>query len=229
MALNTKAKRTVRLTGEQIEANEVLELARKRVEEKKAAAVLAKRKKATPRHKTRHAVENEDVHSGNSTARQVDSRSEVDRESEQPRAWTRSSQLAAPTPRSGMKQKWVRFKAGREEDTDNLDRYLEEGWSPRKAESVRKGHELTSNSQGKYAQYIVKRGLILMEIPEHMAAQRNRAYQRKADRMTEGIDQDMFKINNRVMPLMQPKRSTRVDKNVRRGARLEDRMPAADE
>lgn len=249
MALNTKQKRVIRmvgdaveaarapakrakanrLTGEQADAATALELAQQRVDLKKAEASQARKRKVTPYNKTRHAVLNEDVHSQNSSARQVDARSEVDRESEQPTAWRRASALSAPTPRPAMKQKWVRYRAGKDEDTDNLDRYLEEGWRPRMAESVRKGHELTADTRSKYAQYIVKRGLILMEIPEHMAAQRAKAYRNKAARMTEGIDNDMFKLDNPVMPLLNPSRKTRVDTRIRRGAKLEDRMSASDE
>lgn len=222
-----KRVKAKRLTGEQLEAQEAISLAAQRLEVKREKAQREKREgKKTAAHKSMHAVNNDDVHSGNNTERQLDSRSEIDRDSEQPRAWKRASQLSAPDPRPGMKQKWVRFKAGNEEDTDNLDRYLEEGWLPRSAENVRKGHELTANAHGKYSKYIVKRGLILMELPEAMAAQRNRHYQKRASRMTEGIDNDMFKLDNRVMPFLKPARSTRVDRNVRRGAKLEDRMSA---
>lgn len=223
IAAPTKQK-AKRLTGEQLEAQEAIELARQRVDEKREKAEREKRDRK--RKDKIHAVENDDVHSRNSTERQLDGRSAVERDSDAPITWRRASQLSAPDPRPGMKQKWVRFKAGNEEDTDNLDRYLEEGWLPRSAESVRKGHELTANAHGKFSKYIVKRGLILMEIPEAAVAQRNRYYKNRADRMTEGVDQDMFKIDNRVMPLLKPARSTRVDKSVRRGARLEDRMPA---
>jgi hypothetical protein len=224
-AAPVKAPKAKRLTGEQLQAAEAVELATKRLAAKREKAEREKRDRKR-RDKT-HAVEN-DVHSGNNTERQLDSRSEVERDSDAPIAWRRASQLSAPDPRPGFSQKWVRFKAGNEEDTDNLDRYLEEGWLPRSAENVRKGHELTANAHGKFSKFIVKRGLILMEIGEAQVAQRNRYYQKRADRMTEGVDQDMFKLDNRVMPLLKPARTTRVDKNVRRGARLEDRMPADD-
>lgn len=227
-AAPAKRPKALRLTGEQLEAAEAVDLARKRAEAKREKIAREKREKRTPKHKTMHAVNNDDVHSSNSTSGQLDSRSEVERDSEQARPWRRASQLSAPDPRPGFVQKWVRFKAGNEEDTDNLDRYFEEGWLPRSAENVRKGHELTANAHGKFSKYIVKRGLILMEIREEMAAQRNRYYAKRANRMTEGIDNDMFKIDNRVMPLLKPVRKTHVDRAVRRGAKLEDRMSADD-
>lgn len=226
MSLDKAKRKPLKLTAEQMEADEVLAAAAARVAEKQASEKTRARNKRTPANKTRHAVDN-DVHAANASSRQMDSRSEIHRESEKPTTWQRASSLRAPTPRPGMKQKWVRYRGGKEEDTDNLDRYLEEGWQPRKTESVRKGHELTADLKSKYAGYIVKRGLILMEIPEAMAAQRNRNYGRKAERMTEGIDRNMFKIDHRSMYFLDPKRRTHVSKTANRG-RLEDRM-AGDE
>jgi len=229
-AAPTRAGRAAIDRAEESSALEILERAAKNVQERKAQATTLKKRKRTPAHKTMHGVDNEGVHNSNSSARQADLRSEIDREADHPRTWQRATQLSAPSPRAGMVQKWVRYRVrseagGLTQDTDNLERYIEEGWRPRKRETVRRGHELTADPNDKFASCYVKRGLILMELPETMADQRNRAYKKKADRMTEGIDRNMFKIEHPAMPMLRPSRKTHVSTTARRGS-LEERMSA---
>lgn len=192
----------------------------KRVSAKQAKAANTKKRGRTPAHKRTHYVGNEDVHVENESARQVDQAEEIDRDSELPTAWRRSSDLDAPEPRPGYVQRWVRCKAGGQEDTDNLEKMLDHGWRPVKRTAAKRVHELTANLNGKFAQYIVKRGLILMELPEKLAAQRGQFYRRKKNLMTQAIDRDLFKLNHPAMPLLKPERSTRTTKKARRG-RLE--------
>lgn len=232
MSLPRAEKARAARDPEETNALEILDQARRNVETRQAATSAAKRgQKRTPAHKSMHAVDNEGVHNSNSSARQADSVSEIDRDADHPTTWQRSSNLSAPTTRPGMTQKWVRYRGksdtGAEvQDTDNLERHYEEGWRPRKRETVRRGHELTAAPNDKFASCYVKRGLILMEIPEKLAIQRRRFYQKNADRMTEGIDRNMFRINHPAMPFLQPSRSTRVTKVARRGS-LEDQEAAA--
>lgn len=230
-AAQNRSSRRLQRDPEEVSALETLELAQRRSDERKAEAQNVKKNKRTPAHKTMHAVDNEGVHNGNSSERQVDSRTEVDREADHPRQWTRSSHLSAPSPRAGMSQKWVRYRGRSEsgaeiQDTDNLEKHLDEGWRPRKRESVRRGHELTASPNDKYASCYVKRGLILMELPEELALQRRRHFRKIANRMTEGIDRNMFRINHPAMPFLDPARTTRVSTTARRG-RLEDQEQAA--
>lgn len=220
-------KRAKVIDREESVAADIVARAEKRAASKRSRADLEKRKKVTPPHKRMHAVNNENVHVLNSSARQVDERSEIDRESERPTAWTRPNQLTAPAPRPGYVQRWVRYRSGGSEDTENLDAALDQGWRPRLAESVRRGHELTADTKSKYSRYYVKRGLILMEMPEELAEQRDRTYRRKAMRMTESIDRNMFKISHPAMPWQKPLRQTRVEQRARRG-RLEDLVSGDD-
>lgn len=208
-------------------ADQIINMQLKRAEQRKAKAEADKKRKKTPAHKQRHAVDNEGVHTLNESARQVDTREEIDRDSELPTSWQRPSMLDAPPPRPGFVQRWVRYKVGNEEDSDNLEKMLDQGWRPVKPARVKRCHELTADLKGKYGQYIVKRGLILMELPEKLAMQKAKFYRGQQRRMTEAIDRDMFKINHPAMPMLKPFRKTRVAQVARRG-RLEDNV-AGDE
>lgn len=210
------------------EAASIIARSLKRSESKKARATNTKKRKRTPAHKQTHYVGNEDVHVENQSARQVDVVDEIDRDSELPTSWRRPSALDAPEPQPGYVQRWVRYRMGNQEDADNLDKMMEQGWRPVERSTKRRGHELTADLRGKYGQYIVKRGLILMQMPEKLSAQRNRFYDRKRKQMTESIDRSLFKLNNRVMPLLEPMRKTRTTKVARRG-RLDDLVPGDEE
>ncbi len=216
---------TMAAKAEQQEADTVIAASLKRAEQRTAAAKTAKKKSGTPSHKQSHGVDN-DTSVENSSARQADGRTTIDRDAELPTSWRRPSILDAPAPRAGFVQRWVRYKSGSAEDTDNLDNMLEQGWRPVRRATAARGHSLTADSKGKYGQYIVKRGLMLMELPEKLAKERAKHYRNKRHRMTEAIDRDLFKLNNRVMPLLKPERSTQVAKAARRG-RLEDAVDEA--
>lgn len=210
-------------------ADQVIAASIRRAESKKARATHSKKAKATPAHKRTHAVDNESVHSLNESARQVDTRDEIDRDSELPVSWQRPSALDAPAPRPGFVQRWVRYKMGNAEDGDNFESRYDEGWRPRRNAQIKRGHELTADLKGKYGQYIVKRGLILMEMPEKVFLQKSAHYRKLQMKMTEAIDRNYFKINHPLMPVLQPSRKTRVQTtNIRRG-RLEDNIPGDDE
>lgn len=195
-----------------------------RAEKAKARAQTVKREKITPKRKQMHAVHENDVHTDNESARQADSRTEVDRDSEVPNSWQLPTMLDAPPPRPGFSNRWVRLKAGNDEDAEHFEAMLEEGWRPIKRARVRRVHELTATTHGKYSGYYVKRGLILMEFPEALQIQRARYFKQQQQNMNRGVDRNLFKINHRVMPLLQPERSTRTSLSARRG-RLDDAVP----
>jgi hypothetical protein len=215
-----------RIAGDVV-ADEVIAAHVQRAAQGEARAQTVRREKITPKAKQTHAVENDNVHSSNESARQVDARTDIDRDSEVPTAWKPPSRLDAPPPRPGYRNRWGRFRAGNDEDAEHFDELLEEGWRPVKRSRVRRVHELTASTHGKYGQYYVKRGLILMEIPEGLEIQRARYFNKQQKDMNRGVDQNLFKMNHRLMPLLQPQRSTRVTMQARRG-RLEDAVAGED-
>lgn len=67
-------------------------------------------------------------------------------------------------PREGFVQRWVRTTIGNEDDQSNLYRSLNQGWMPRKANTVPRGTAVpTTKYEG--ADVIGIRGTILMERP----------------------------------------------------------------
>ncbi len=164
------------------------------------------------------------MHDLNSPARQADSRTRVSRDSDLPQTWVRPTNLTAPPPRPGYVNRWIRFRAGSDEDRDNLDKAMSQGWRPLPKSNIGKEHELTANLEGKYGQYVVKRGLILMELPEHLWQQRRDYYADKQHRMTESIDRNLLRQLDRRTPAWGNERRTSVSRKARRG-RLEDSIP----
>lgn len=212
-----------RIRGDAV-SDEVIAASVKRAEKGRARAETAKREKITPKRRQTHAVHESDVHEGNESARQLDARTHIERDSEVPTSWRPPSALDAPPPRPGYANRWIRYRSGNDEDAEHFEQALEEGWRPVKRSRVRQVHELTATTHGKYGQYYVKRGLILCEIPEGLEIQRSRYFNKLKQDMNRGVDRNLFKINHRVMPLLQPERSTRVSMSARRG-RLDDQVP----
>lgn len=207
---------------------ELLQGALERAQNRKAKAVNTAKKKATPAARKTHAVNNENVHDGNESARQVDSREQIDRDSELPTSWSQPNALDAPDPRPGYANRWVRYRLNNSEDADNLDSMLDQGWRPVKRSRRSAVHELTADLKGKYSQYIVKKGLILMELPAKLALQRARFYDDRLKRMTKGVDEDLFRVDRhrKHMPLLKPERATHVTNVARRGQLSEADIPA---
>jgi hypothetical protein len=205
-------------------ADRIVASSLKRVQAQQNSATQSKRRKKTARAESTHNLDNEGVHDRNSPARQADARTRVDRDSDLPTTWVRPSALMAPPARAGYVNRWIRFRSGNEEDRDNLDKMMSQGWRPIPKSKLRKDHALTANLEGKYGQYVTKRGLILMELPEDLWQQRRAFYEKKKDVMTESIDRNLFREQDRRMPFTTPERRTTVTRKARRG-RLEDNIP----
>lgn len=184
----------------------------------------AKRRKRTARSESTHSLDNEGVHDLNSPARQADKRTLVSRDSDLPQTWVRPTALTAPPPRAGMVNRWIRFRDRSDEDRDNLDKAMSQGWRPIAKSKLRKEHELTANLEGKYGQYVVKRGLILMELPVKLWQERRDYYADKQHKMTESIDRNLLRSLDRRTPAWGNERRTSVSRKARRG-RLEDSIP----
>lgn len=168
-----------------------------------------------------HAEERE-TGTNNESARQLDESTDVQRENF-PSTWKRSTALEAPPPRPGFVQRWVRRKLAGQDDTENYDRYMEEGWRPRKPSTVKRGHSLTTTKNQSSGQEIVKRGHVLMELPQALADQRAAFYSNSLDRQTKAVENELFADNKgqvgRVMPL--------TDATIKSRAALARRRPRA--
>jgi hypothetical protein len=173
-----------------------------------------------------HAIERETANI-NESARQADSVTEVDRDNP-PSGWKRATALQAPPPRPGFVQRWVRIKSAGQDDTENYERYLEEGWRVRKPSTVPRAHSLATTKSSNNGQMIVKRGHVLMELTESANNQRKAFYQGSLDRQTRAAENELLSDNKgaagRVMPLTDATIKSRAALAKRR-----PRSPAADE
>lgn len=190
----------------------------------RAHADTARKRGKTARGDSTHSLDNENVHDKNDSARQGEAATRISRDSDLPETWMRPTALAAPPPRPGFVNRWVRFRAGSDEDKDNLDKFTSQGWRPIPKSKLRKDHSLTATIEGSYGQFIVKRGLILMELPENLWEQRRKFYAQKQRRMTESIDRNLFKELDHRTPAWGVERRSSVSRKARRG-RLEAQVP----
>src|SRR5262245_15531679 len=113
----------------------------KRVQHEQAHAAQVKKRKKTAKRDSTHSLDNESVHDRNSPARQADARTRISRDSDLPTTWVRPSALMAPPGRAGYTNRWIRFRAGGDEDRDNLTKAMSQGWRPIPKSKLRKEHE----------------------------------------------------------------------------------------
>jgi len=194
---------------------------------KQTRDAIAKKAKKKSGSRSMHGVDN-DTARANRSSRQADGVDSIDRDADGASMWKRPSNLDAPPPRPGFVQRWIRYRAGNVEDTDNIEKMMDQGWRPVDKTTTKAGHELTARTQGQYGKYYVKRGLMLMEMPVKTMQQRNAFYRKKLLTMTKSVERDLLKDNNRVMPVLQPENRTRVTSKARRG-NLDASIPDDDE
>ena len=111
--------------------------------------------------------------------------------------WIRPSDLEAPPSRPGMVQRWIRIRLGNVRDTARLRKAMREGWRPVKA-SAMGGLSLPiiqHDSLGE-GDYIGAEDLILMEMPERVAQQRERFYKRKQARQTGAVERQVKGVHS---------------------------------
>lgn len=125
--------------------------------------------------------------------------------------WHRPSELEAPPARQGMTQRWIRIRWGNEEDVSNSSRKFREGWLPRAAETVPAELLPPTIRHARLGNLIGVGDLILCEMPIRKAEQRNAFWQAKADRMVEGIEEDLRNVSHGG-PRIQQSRKTQVTK-----------------
>ena len=102
--------------------------------------------------------------------------------------WAPGSSLAAPPPRPGYLQRFVRVKNGSETDGSNVVRSKREGYSPRHADTMPEGFKELGITDGDYAGAIGFGDLVLFEIPIEVNKKREAYYRTRTTRMTEAVD-----------------------------------------
>lgn len=123
--------------------------------------------------------------------------------------WQSPTNLAAPEPRAGMSQRWIRVSIHGNDDPTNVAKAFKEGWVPRKADTVPDGEHAPRISEGRWAGCIGVHGMILCEMPTQRVKQREAYFQRQANKLAQAVSHDLEKQSHPGMPIEQ-KRVSRV-------------------
>jgi len=92
-------------------------------------------------------------------------------------------------PRPGFAQRWVRTKLGAADDAKNVMKRMNQGFRPRKADTVPRGTYVPTVNSRQFGDIIGMDGIILMERPEHLQ-KRHAAHNRAmAARQEEAVSQ----------------------------------------
>lgn len=138
------------------------------------------------------------------------------------RPWEEPINLRAPEARPGMVQRWVRTAIRDEEDVRNVSKARQEGWEPRRADTVPKGFSVPTISHGEYAGVVGVHGLILCEMSENRVAKRREYFENKTKRQTQAVARDLANVSNPRMPLIQERESEVIKGRQRRPVVAED-------
>ena len=126
-------------------------------------------------------------------------------------SWEKPTDLDAPPARDGYTQRWIRVKMLNEDDAKNTIKMFRQGWLPRPLETVPEGYLPPTIQHAKLGGVIGVDDLILCEMPIKKAQQRNAYYRARMDRMVEGIENDIRKVD-RGGPRIDMSNKTRVTK-----------------
>lgn len=189
-----EAEKPARTPAQQAATKRMLEGKRKALEQRKAAEKTGQRNTGDqmvhPAGSGHEAPHDENM----DAAAEADYTADLDNEVTE---WIRPSDLEAPPARPGMVQRWIRIRLGNVRDTARLRKAMREGWRPVKA-SAMGGLSLPiiqHDSLGD-GDYIGAEDLILMEMPERVAQQRERFYKRKQARQTGAVERQVKGVHS---------------------------------
>ncbi len=102
----------------------------------------------------------------------------------------------------GYHTRWVRHSTRGIADDANVLGRIHQGYEPvRPQELGEAGINLLTMETGKHAGTVISGDLMLMKIPEHMKAQRDKFYADKARRLQMAVDQKLEESDDELMPI----------------------------
>ena len=130
-----------------------------------------------------------------------------DEEARQETAWTPPSLLDAPDARPGHVQRWVATSIQGKDTPDNVYKRMREGWSARKAETVKSKLFPTIN-HGQWEGCIGIEGMLLCEMPEERHRSMKSYYSNKNGEQNESVAGDLDALGRRNgLPIHQDRKS----------------------
>ena len=131
-----------------------------------------------------------------------------DEQSRPDTAWKPPSLLDAPEPRPGHTQRWIATSIQGKETPDNVYKRMREGWSPRKADTVKDSLFPTIN-HGQWAGSIGIEGMLLCEMPIEKHRQMKNYYNNKSVEANQSIAGDLDALGrNNGQPIYQERKSS---------------------
>lgn len=102
--------------------------------------------------------------------------------------WEQVLRTKAPPPREGFAQRWVRIMAQGVEDTANIMRKRNEGWEPRRAESIPTGFFAPTIQHASFGNCVMNGDMILMERPMRIHEKQRRHVNKMASLQASAIE-----------------------------------------
>lgn len=114
-------------------------------------------------------------------------------------SWIPQSQLPMPKAKSGIRFKYIRTASLDKSDNRNVSQRFREGWVPVKA-SEHPELQIMSDRDSKFPEGIEIGGLLLCQMPEEKAKQRNEHYGNAAVAQLEAADNNYMNDQHASMP-----------------------------
>ena len=133
----------------------------------------------------------------NKTSRANQTRSKTER----PKVWVPPSSLDAPPAPDGFRYRWIRAESVGFQDVKNIQGRIRQGYELVRAEEIENASDYPVVEDGKYKGVVGVGGLLLAQVPEEIAQQRQNYMRSKAEGMDEAINNDLMKEQDNRMPI----------------------------
>jgi hypothetical protein len=124
------------------------------------------------------------------------------------KGWSRPSMLPTPTPRAGLKFRWIRTSLLGNSDNPNVSSRFREGYTPVKAADFPE-LKVIPDIDSRFKGNIEVGGLMLCSIPTDVAQERVDGQLHQAANQIDAVDRNYLRENDPRMPVLRPERSTR--------------------
>ena len=121
------------------------------------------------------------------------------------RVWRPADQLPMPDEIPGWKMRWVRISSLGEVDTRNVSGARREGWEFISPQEMPEFASLCDSSAKDMIEF---GGLALAKMPVELWSEMRDYYQNKSDSQVEGINNQLYSIEDKRMPLYREHTST---------------------
>lgn len=127
-------------------------------------------------------------------------------ETSRSKSYSPPSRLRTPPPQDGVVYRYVRIMNVGIDDVQNLSMQLEDGWRPVKTDEL-KDWNAPVHTEGRFAGVYGIGDLILCKNSVERVEARKRYYEDMTSKQLASVNNDLFKVEDRRMPMSQRLRS----------------------